>query len=285
MPTPEALGKLAGDSRTERRPLSALLILARTHPVVRRSSPQTDSSLRAMTKQAVATQLPTATDPYVITREAVEAPPTSLGFRLATHRSRDGARGVDRRIGRAHRDDDARSAGRFRGVVDHPRQLRDQARRPGRARALHHRDGRYRRSRRSTGCPGPRLGVSWLVWAWALTVSLTLLQIGGMYGGVSQVLHVARAGRPGHRVGWRLPGHHHRRPARRRLRAHREAGDRQGRIVHRADRLRGRRPPASIGRRVGQRSRRRPQPFSFPPPAWRRPSRSSASPASAPPSS
>jgi len=37
--------------------------------------------------------------------------------------------------------------------------------------------------------PGPRAGVSWLVWAWALTVVLTLLQIGGMYGGVSQVLH------------------------------------------------------------------------------------------------
>jgi manganese transport protein len=38
--------------------------------------------------------------------------------------------------------------------------------------------------------PGPRLGVSWLVWAWALTVSLTLLQVGGMYGGVGQVLHL-----------------------------------------------------------------------------------------------
>ncbi len=40
------------------------------------------------------------------------------------------------------------------------------------------------------GVPGPRLGVSWLVWAWAITVSLTLLQVGGMYGGVGQVLHV-----------------------------------------------------------------------------------------------
>jgi Mn2+/Fe2+ NRAMP family transporter len=39
--------------------------------------------------------------------------------------------------------------------------------------------------------PGPRLGVSWLVWAWALTVTLTLLQVGGMYGGVAQVLHLA----------------------------------------------------------------------------------------------
>jgi Mn2+/Fe2+ NRAMP family transporter len=38
--------------------------------------------------------------------------------------------------------------------------------------------------------PGPRAGVSWLVWAWILTVSLTLLQVGGMYGGVSQVLHL-----------------------------------------------------------------------------------------------
>lgn len=37
--------------------------------------------------------------------------------------------------------------------------------------------------------PGPRAGVSWLVWAWALTVTLTLLQVGGMYGGVGQVLH------------------------------------------------------------------------------------------------
>ena len=28
--------------------------------------------------------------------------------------------------------------------------------------------------------PGPRLGVNWLIWAWALMVSLTLLQVGGM---------------------------------------------------------------------------------------------------------
>lgn len=37
--------------------------------------------------------------------------------------------------------------------------------------------------------PGPRLGVSWLVWAWAVMVLLTMLQVGGMYGGVGQVLH------------------------------------------------------------------------------------------------
>ena len=38
--------------------------------------------------------------------------------------------------------------------------------------------------------PGPRAGARWLVWVWALMVMLTLLQVGGMYGGVSQVLHL-----------------------------------------------------------------------------------------------
>src|SRR5262245_4821856 len=44
--------------------------------------------------------------------------------------------------------------------------------------------------------PGPRAGASWLVWAWALTVTLTLLQIGGMYGGVAQVLNAVIPGVP-----------------------------------------------------------------------------------------
>jgi Mn2+/Fe2+ NRAMP family transporter len=38
--------------------------------------------------------------------------------------------------------------------------------------------------------PGPRLGVSWLVWIWAIMVWLTMLQVGGMYGGVAQVLNL-----------------------------------------------------------------------------------------------
>lgn len=38
--------------------------------------------------------------------------------------------------------------------------------------------------------PGPRLGANWLVWAWALMVAVTLLQVGGMYGGVAQVMHL-----------------------------------------------------------------------------------------------
>src|SRR3954467_12563180 len=38
--------------------------------------------------------------------------------------------------------------------------------------------------------PGPRAGVGWLVWAWVATVALTLLQVGGMFGAVGQVLHL-----------------------------------------------------------------------------------------------
>lgn len=37
--------------------------------------------------------------------------------------------------------------------------------------------------------PGPRPVVRWLIWGWAFMVLLTLLQVGGMYGGVSQVLN------------------------------------------------------------------------------------------------
>ena len=37
--------------------------------------------------------------------------------------------------------------------------------------------------------PGPRLRASWLVWAWFLMVMFTLLQVGGMLGGVSEVLN------------------------------------------------------------------------------------------------
>ncbi len=36
--------------------------------------------------------------------------------------------------------------------------------------------------------PGPRLGVSWILWAWAATVLLSMLQVGGMYGGLSQLM-------------------------------------------------------------------------------------------------
>jgi Mn2+/Fe2+ NRAMP family transporter len=54
--------------------------------------------------------------------------------------------------------------------------------------------GRYTVATGETGLealdrmPGPRLGVSWVLWAWAATVFLSLLQVGGMYGGVAQLL-------------------------------------------------------------------------------------------------
>ena len=38
--------------------------------------------------------------------------------------------------------------------------------------------------------PGPRLRVNWVVWAWALMTLLTMLQVGAMFGGVAQVMHL-----------------------------------------------------------------------------------------------
>jgi Mn2+/Fe2+ NRAMP family transporter len=56
--------------------------------------------------------------------------------------------------------------------------------------------GRYTIASGETGLealnrlPGPRVGVGWLVWAWAAMVLVTMLQVGGMYGGVSQVMNL-----------------------------------------------------------------------------------------------
>ncbi len=57
--------------------------------------------------------------------------------------------------------------------------------------------GRYTIATGTTGLealnlmPGPRLWrVNWLVWAWAFMVFATQLQVGAMYGGVSQVMHL-----------------------------------------------------------------------------------------------
>ena len=36
--------------------------------------------------------------------------------------------------------------------------------------------------------PGPRLRVSWVVWLWVFMVSMTLMQTGGMLGGISEIL-------------------------------------------------------------------------------------------------
>ncbi|MDA1315918.1 MAG: Nramp family divalent metal transporter [Acidobacteria bacterium] len=37
--------------------------------------------------------------------------------------------------------------------------------------------------------PGHVFGLSWVVWLWALMVSMTLMQVGGMMGGISEILH------------------------------------------------------------------------------------------------
>ncbi|MBI1760488.1 MAG: Nramp family divalent metal transporter [Acidobacteria bacterium] len=38
--------------------------------------------------------------------------------------------------------------------------------------------------------PGPRLKVNWVVWLWALMVLFTMMQVGAMFGGVSQVMNL-----------------------------------------------------------------------------------------------
>ena len=55
--------------------------------------------------------------------------------------------------------------------------------------------GRYTIASGETGLasfdrlPGPRWKVSWVVWAWALMVTMSLFQVGAMFGGLSQVMN------------------------------------------------------------------------------------------------
>jgi Mn2+/Fe2+ NRAMP family transporter len=56
--------------------------------------------------------------------------------------------------------------------------------------------GRYTVASGETGLeglnrvPGPRFRVSWLLWAWALMVLTSLVQVGGMFGGLAQLMHL-----------------------------------------------------------------------------------------------
>ena len=56
--------------------------------------------------------------------------------------------------------------------------------------------GRYSIATGQTGLagfnriPGPRLGVNWVVWGWAAMIAMTRFQIGAMFGGVAQTLHM-----------------------------------------------------------------------------------------------
>jgi len=55
--------------------------------------------------------------------------------------------------------------------------------------------GRYTIATGETGLaafnhvPGPRWGVRWVVWAWAIMVLMSMFQVGAMYGGISQVMN------------------------------------------------------------------------------------------------
>ena len=56
--------------------------------------------------------------------------------------------------------------------------------------------GRYTIATGETGLeafdhvPGPRLGASWVVWSFAAMVLMTMVQIGGIFGGVAQVMAI-----------------------------------------------------------------------------------------------
>lgn len=62
--------------------------------------------------------------------------------------------------------------------------------------------GRYSIATGQTGLagfnciPGPRLGVNWVVWGWAAMITMTRFQIGAMFGGVAQTLHMLMPGVP-----------------------------------------------------------------------------------------
>jgi Mn2+/Fe2+ NRAMP family transporter len=44
--------------------------------------------------------------------------------------------------------------------------------------------------------PGPRAGVRWIVWGWALMILMTQFQVGAMFGGIAQVMHLLVPGVP-----------------------------------------------------------------------------------------
>jgi Mn2+/Fe2+ NRAMP family transporter len=142
-----------------------------------------------MSEQAVATRAPTVTDPYQLSREAVEPPPPSLT--LALRRIGPGMVLAASIVGSGELIATT-TLGAQVGFAALWIILVSCAIKP----VVQGELGRYTIATGDTALeafnriPGPRLGVSWLVWAWAVTVTLTLLQIGGMYGGVSQVLHL-----------------------------------------------------------------------------------------------
>ena len=75
-------------------------------------------------------------DPYHLTTEGIQEPPHRLGGQPAPSWPRPDPQRLDRRLGRAHRHDRARGAGRLRHPVDGHLQHAGQSGGAGRARAL-----------------------------------------------------------------------------------------------------------------------------------------------------
>ena len=110
-------------------------------------------------------------------------------------RTRHGAGRVDRRLGRADRDDDARRRGRLSWRSGSSSSAAPSSRSSRASSGATPSPPARRPSRPSPACPGPRVPgtggrVNWLVACWLLTVLLSLLQVGGMFGGVAQVLNL-----------------------------------------------------------------------------------------------
>jgi manganese transport protein len=132
---------------------------------------------------------PPLTDPYVLAPDAIEAPPTSLG--AALRRVGPGMVLAASIVGSGELIATT-TLGAQVGFAALWIILVSCAIKP----VVQGELGRYTIATGQTGLeafnrmPGPRLGVSWMVWVWGLTVTLTLLQVGGMYGGVAQVLNL-----------------------------------------------------------------------------------------------
>jgi len=131
---------------------------------------------------------PSAVDPYLLTAEAAEAPPTSIGATLG--RIGPGMVLAASIVGSGELIATT-TLGAQTGFSVLWMILLSCAIKPVVQAEL----GRYTIATGRTGLegfdalPGPRPALRWIVWAWAATVILTLLQIGGMYGAVSQVMN------------------------------------------------------------------------------------------------
>ena len=202
------------------------------------------------------------------------------GCRAPAHRARDRPRLLHRRIGRSHRHDDARRAGRLspRSGSCSSAARSSRSSRPSsaatpssparRARRLQQRA----RSARRRELAGVGLGDHGDAHAAAGRRHVRRRRAGAARPG---------AGRSGEGVGRDVPGDHARGAARRRLRADRAVRDGQGGVVHAAHGLRGGRAAAPARRRDDGRSRAPASVSSCRRPAWSRRSPCSASPASA----